>query len=128
MKTLTTWATAALSVFAPVHAAVISAFVLILADLITGVLAAHKRGELITSNGIKATVYKIFVYESAILMAFLAQTYLTGAMLPVCNLATAVVGLTEMKSILENLDSIAGGSFFKVLISKVDKSKSDIET
>lgn len=123
MKTLSLWATALLALFAPIKAAAIAAIVLVIADLITGVIAAHKRGEPITSSGLKVTVIKLFVYEAAILLAFLAQTYLTGTILPVCNLATTVIGLTEMKSVLENLDSIAGGSFFKSLIDKVNSSK-----
>lgn len=123
MKTIGTWLTALYALFAPIHAAAVCAFVLVLADLITGLIAAYKRGEPITSSGLKTTVIKLAVYEAAILLAFLAQTYLTGSVLPICNLATAVIGLTEMKSVLENLDSISGGSFFKILIDKVSKSK-----
>lgn len=127
MKTLWIWITAILAIFAPIKAAAASALVLVIADLITGVIAAYKRGEPITSGKLKVTIVKLFVYEAAILLAFLAQTYLTGSVLPVCNLATSVVGLTEMKSVLENLDSMAGGSFFKVLIRRVNRSKQDLD-
>lgn len=127
MKTLWIWATALIALFAPVKAAAIATLALVFADLITGVVAAYRRGEPITSSGLKTTVIKLFVYEAAIMLAFLAQTYLTGTILPVCNLATSVIGLTEMKSVLENLDSISGGSFFKSLIAKVSSSKDTLQ-
>lgn len=126
MKNVSVWATALLALFAPIKAAAIVALALVIADLITGVIAAYKRGEPITSTNLKRTVVKLFVYEAAILLAFLAQTYLTGTLLPVCNLATSVVGLTEMKSVLENLESISGQNLFQVLITKVSKSKDDL--
>jgi FtsH-binding integral membrane protein len=128
MKPVQVWLVALLAIFAPIKAAVLSVIVLVFADLILGVSAAVKQNEPITSSGLKTTVIKLAIYEVAILLAFLAQTYLTGSILPVCNLATAVVGLTELKSILENLDIIAGGSFFQSLIDKVNNSNKTLDS
>lgn len=121
MKPLT-WFLAVLSVFAPIKTAVIAALILVIADLITGLLAAHKQGIPITSSGIKRTVGKIALYEVAIILGFLAETYLTSSILPVCKLVTSVVGLTELKSILENMDIIYGGDLWQDLISKITAS------
>jgi predicted transcriptional regulator len=97
----------------------VTALVLILADLATGVMAARKRKEKITSAGIRRTVSKILVYETAIALAFLAQTYMTGETVPVCNIVTGLIGMTEFLSVLENLNSISGKNLLKTMIDKV---------
>jgi hypothetical protein len=87
--------------------------VLSLVDLVTGILASRKSGIPITSNGLKRTVLKVAIYEVAVLCAFLVGTYLTGPMVPILNICSSLIGLTELKSVLENLDIINGGSFFR---------------
>lgn len=110
---------ATLSIFAPIKPAVIAVMVLTIIDLISGVIAAKRRGEPITSAGFSRTVGKIAVYQIAVLTAFLAQKYLVLDIMPVCNLVTSLIGLTELKSVLENLDSISGGSFFSSVVAKI---------
>ncbi len=111
--------TAVAIVLAPVQSMVITALVLIIMDLITGLMAAHKTKKKITSAGIRRTVSKIFVYEVAIVMAFLAQTYLTGETIPLCKIVTGLVGMTEFLSIMENLNTISGKNLLKAVIDKV---------
>lgn len=113
---------ATLSVFAPIKAAVITVMVLTVVDMITGIIAAKKRGEELTSAGFGRTIAKIAVYELATLCAFLSQKYLILDMMPVCTLVTSLIGLTELKSVLENLDSISGGSFFSSVVSKISSN------
>ncbi len=125
MKTLQAVALAAVAIFAPIHAAIYTAFCLIIVDLASGLVAAKKRGEAITSSGIKRTVGKIVLYEVAICAAFLVQQYLTGDLFPALKLVTALVGLVELKSILENLDAINGSPLFKAIVSKIVQAESD---
>lgn len=127
MKYLETLILALAAVFAPVKAVMITAMSLVIIDLITGVMAARKRGEKITSSGFKRTVGKIFLYESAICIGFLVQQYLTGELFPASKLIAALIGLTELKSILENLDGISDDSFFKTIITRVLQSTTDME-
>lgn len=110
---------AAVSLFAPIKPAVITVMALTIIDLITGIIAAKKRGEEITSAGIGRTVVKLMVYQVATLCAFLAQKYLVLDIMPVCTLVTSLIGITELKSVLENLDAISDGSFFSALITKL---------
>lgn len=126
MKHLETFLLSILAIFAPIKAVIITAIVLVIADLITGVLAAKKRGEAITSSGFKTTVGKILLYEVAICLAFLVQQYLTGDLFPASKLVAALIGLTELKSILENLDTISGNGMFRLLLQKVIQSKDDL--
>lgn len=116
-----------LAVFAPIKAVLATALVLVLADLIVGILAARKRGEPITSAGIRRTVGKILVYETAIMLGYLAQTHLMGDIIPVVKIISGLIGAVELKSCLENLDTVSGGSLFKSLIAKLgSRNDSDV--
>ncbi len=116
---------ALLVVFAPIKGAILAAFVLIVADLVTGVVAAKKRGEKIKSAGVKRTVGKILLYESAICAAFLCEQYLTGDLFPACKMVTALIGVVELKSVLENLDSINGGGMFKSVVDRLVQAQKE---
>lgn len=108
-----------ISVFAPIGPVVAATLVLVLCDLIAGVINSKKQGLAFCSSGVQRTVVKTAVYLVAIIAGFLTQTYLTGDMIPVCKLITSLIGVTELKSILEHLDEINGGSFFSVLIKRL---------
>lgn len=111
---------ALLAIFAPAKSMILASLVMVLIDLLTGLIAARKRQEPITSSGLKRTIIKIAVYEVAILLAFLAETYLILDVLPVAKVVSSFVGITELKSIYENLNEIGGGDLLKSLISKLN--------
>lgn len=124
MKYLEAVTLALLAVFAPIKAAIIVAFALILVDLIVGIWAAKKRGEPITSAGLRRSVTKIVIYELAICTAFLGEQYLLGPSIPATKLVSALVGTVELKSILESLNEINGSPIFTTLVTKLG-SKND---
>jgi phage-related holin len=103
--------------FATVAPVIITVFVLILIDLLLGIWAAYKRNETITSAGIRRTITKIFVYEIAIFVAFLLQTYLIGETIPLVKIVAGCIGVTEALSIFENLNEINGANIFKKVLS-----------
>ena len=111
---------AILAIFAPASQMVLAVLGLCLTDLGTGIWA-KTYGQTITSTGLKRTVLKVVVYEVCILCAFVVQKYLAGPFIPVLNICSSLIGLTELKSILENLDIVYGGSFFGAMISKLNK-------
>jgi phage-related holin len=113
---------AILAVFAPAQSMIISTLVLVVVDLITGLIAAHKQGIPITSSGLRRTIGKTLIYEVVILIAFLAQQYLTGPVIPVSSIAAGFIGLTELTSCVENLNVIGGGSLLKALLTKLDSA------
>lgn len=115
------------AVFAPTKQVLLSTLALILADLLFGLLAAKQQGQPITSSGLKRTVIKLFVYNSAILLSFLVGEYLVPMDLPIMKTVTGLIGVTELKSVLENLDIIHGGSFFKAIVTKLQIMGSDDE-
>jgi hypothetical protein len=109
---------ALLAVFAPVKASALTALILCIVDLFTGLIAARKKRKAITSNGLGKTIVKIVVYESAILLTFLVDQYLAG-LFPLSNVVSGLIGITELKSCLENLNIIAGGQVLKAVIRAI---------
>lgn len=110
---------AALAALAPIHSVMISVGVLIAADMGTGMWAAHKRGEKISSAAMRRTVSKLVIYQLAVVSGFLLETYMLSDVIPVSKLVAGVIGLVEFKSILENGNSILGENIFKSIIGKL---------
>lgn len=108
----------------PIKLVIITAGVLILADLFTGILAAKKRGEKITSAALSRTVAKMAVYQTVIITGYMLQVNLLGNVVPVINLVGSVIGMVEFKSIVENANTILGTDIFKELIKRMS-SKND---
>lgn len=125
MKTLQLMFLTLLSVFAPVGPVLATILALVVVDLITGLVVSRKAGIPVTSEGLKKSVLKLSLYLIAALLAFLVGNYLTGPLVPVLNIVSGLIGITELKSVLENLDLISGGSLMKVIISAIQKSVSN---
>ncbi len=119
---ITTFLISIAAVFAPVQHVMLVTLAMIAADLITGILAARKQNTPISSSGLRRTVSKIFVYELTIALGFLVETYMTGPIIPVVKIITSFIGLTELKSCMENLDVINGSSLLKSIIDKLGSS------
>lgn len=101
-----------LAVFAPINMLMFAAGFLIFADLITGLLAAYKQKDKITSAGFRRTVTKIAVYQIVIMSAFLVEVHMLGGALPISKIAASIIGITELMSILENAEIVYGEPIF----------------
>lgn len=113
----------ALTVFLPIKAVMLTVGTLVFTDLISGILAARKRGEPITSAKLKRTVGKIFVYEVGIAVSFLVHQFLTGDLFPADKILASLIGLVELKSMLENLQTFTGDNVFQILIDRVSATE-----
>lgn len=127
MRHLPPFLLAFIAILAPIQAAMIAAGCLVMTDLVLGIMAAKKRGAPITSAGLRRTVSKFLIFQVAIITGFLTEKYLTGDLVPVCKIITAFIGLTEIKSIVENLNAINGNSVFSDLITKLGSKNDDIK-
>ncbi len=116
---------ALIAVFAPIKAMILTMLVLVIADLITGVWAAYKTGQPITSAKMRTTVSKLLIYLVAICVGFLVEVYLIDALLPVSKLIAGAIGMVELTSLLENANKILGTDLFKALISKLGSANKD---
>lgn len=106
--------------FAPIHQLMFLTGVLLVIDFITGIWAAKKRGEPITSKAMKRSVNKFLAYQLLLITAFIIQDYFTVNLgIPFVKLCSSLLGLTELKSIAENLKFITGLDILKVLVGKV---------
>jgi hypothetical protein len=108
-----------LALFAPTGPMLAAVFALVFSDLILGLLCAHKMKEPITSSRLKQTVYKLCLYEISIILAFVCETWLTGALIPITKLVAGAIGLVEMLSILENLNCLTGTKVFQPILDRL---------
>ena len=107
------------AVFAPIKGMIIVAALAIIVDFIIGIIAAKKRGEEIKSSKMGTTVSKLLIAETAIMMCYLVQHYLLKDSFPLTNWVAGVVGLKEIYSIMESLNSISGGKLFTDVLTKL---------
>lgn len=107
------------AVFAPVQHVMLVTLAMISIDLVTGILAAKKQNIPVSSAGLRRTISKLFIYELTIAMGFLVETYMTGSLIPIVKIITTFVGITELKSCMENLDTINGSSLLKAILDKL---------
>lgn len=122
MQRLATLAISIAMVFMPIKATILTVMVLTVADLVSGVMAARKEKKKITSSGLKRTIIKTMVYEAVIMLGFLTQQYMTGEIVPVVKILAGFIGLTELKSVMENVERISGMSIIKLLIDRLNQS------
>jgi hypothetical protein len=115
---------ATIALLAPIHSVIMTVGFLIFMDLFTGMMAARKRLEPITSSAMRRTVSKMIIYQIAILSAFFCETYLLDGILPVAKLVAGAIGMVELTSVLENGNAILGTNIFKVILKRLG-SKND---
>lgn len=116
-----------LAVFAPIQALVIITGLLIAVDTLTGILSAHKRGERISSAGLRRTVTKSLVYLTAVCMGFLVEHYMISDIIPISKIVSGLIACVELKSILENLDHLNGSSIFKKIIERLGSVNDNVQ-
>lgn len=116
---------ALVAVFAPIKGMILTMLALVLADLITGIWAAYKSQQPITSAKLRTTVTKLLIYLIAVCIGYLTETYLLEGLLPISKLIAGAVGLVELTSLLENANKILGQNLFKMLIDKLGSANKD---
>ena len=114
-----------LAILAPIQPMLIACGFLIVVDTITGVVAAHKRKESISSAQMRRAVTKLFIYQLAIISGFVLEKYLMGGILPVSKIVAGVIGMVEFKSILENASTIAGENILKLVMDKLGSKNAE---
>ena len=121
IKPIGALAVALLAFFAPIASIVHGVLVLVALDLISGIAASFKRNELkfclwkaecwkyITSQGLGMTISKLLVYLMLIIVGFIIDTLIIpNAGLMITKIMAGAVGLRELKSLVENSESILG--------------------
>lgn len=132
---------ALLAYFSPIYSLVAAIFLLISLDWITGIWAAFKIGQPITSFKLRRTLTKTVVYSLAIItglvfekemVKFFAEVLysILGANFqetgfPIVKIIALYIGATEFKSIIENLNKVYKLPFFKAIMDKLQPLQDD---
>ena len=112
--------------FAPIQMLIVWTAVFVLIDLVSGVWAAKKRGELLTSRKLRKTIDKIAWFSLAIVLAFILDVkILTFAALYLANGTAGLCCGTELYSIFENAYQITGNNVFWMLTQFTNKKITD---
>lgn len=110
---------AVVSVFLPIEKTLGAILGLIIVDLLTGLWAAKKQHVTWSSAGLSRTIAKFLIYESCVLLAFIVDKYLPVPFVQLSQLVSGYIGLTELVSIMENINLISGTNLLNNLITKL---------
>lgn len=114
-----------IAVFAPAKGMVLTCLTLVACDFILGVWAAYKEGKVIKSREMRRTAIKLLIFEAAILLGFITETYMLEGMIPVAKIIAAFIGMIELVSCMENLNRISGNDLLRALIDKLGNLNKD---
>jgi|694.fasta_scaffold116422_2 uncharacterized membrane protein len=95
------------SFFLPIKHFLIFTIFVVFADTVTGIMAARKRGEAITSKGLYRTSQKVVVYFVGI-MIFEGAKNTFSLPLNITYMVAFTIATTELYSISENIKSMTG--------------------
>ena len=95
------------SFFLPIKHFLIFTIFVVFADTVTGILAAKKRKEPITSKGLYRTSQKILTYFCGI-MIFHGASITFGLPSQIVYSVSFLISFTELYSVSENIKSITG--------------------
>lgn len=106
----------------PIQGFLLFTIALVFTDMFTGIRAAKKKEEKITSRGFYRTVEKLTLYVSLILLAHgFDWVFLNGIMeySPVTYAASFAIARTEMKSNAENIKAVTGTDAWPEILEKI---------
>ncbi len=113
------------AILTPAVPIIIFTGVLIFSDTATGIWAAVKRKEKITSRALGRTATKIVLYSAVILLTFGFEVFFPALQyVHMGQIASGYICLVELKSIYENVSSITGLDIWSHLVGKIEKLRS----
>ena len=103
------------SFFLPIKHFLIFTIFVVFADTVTGILAAKKRNEPITSKGLYRTSQKVVTYFCGI-MIFHGAGITFGLPSQITYSVSFIIAATELFSISENIKSITGTNIGTIIL------------
>lgn len=95
------------SFFIPIQGFLLFTVAVVFADTITGIKAARKEGQKISSKGLYRTTEKIVVYFTSILI-FEGAKNTFSIPFPITYMVAMMISCTELYSVAENVKRITG--------------------
>lgn len=108
------------SFFFPIKHFLIFTIFVVFADTVTGIMAARKRNEAITSKGLYRTSQKVVVYFVGI-MIFHGASVTFGLPSQIVYSVSFLIAFTELYSISENIKSITGVNIGTAILKFIKK-------
>lgn len=90
----------------------------VIVDFITGLIAAKKIQEPITSKKMRPTIGKFVAYGLGIIVAYIIEI-LFFPDFPSLKLIAGLMAWIELKSMNENFEKITGHNIFKIVLEKM---------
>jgi uncharacterized membrane protein len=103
------------SFFFPIKHFLIFTIFVVFADTVTGIMAARKRNEPITSKGLYRTSQKVVVYFVGI-MIFHGASITFGIPSQIVYSVSFLIAFTELYSVSENIKSITGVNIGTIIL------------
>jgi uncharacterized membrane protein len=103
------------SFFLPIKHFLIFTIFVVFADTVTGIIAAKKRGEKITSKGLYRTSQKVVVYFCGI-MIFHGASVTFALPSQIVYSVSFLIAFTELYSVSENIKSITGVNIGTIIL------------
>lgn len=103
------------SFFIPIKGFLIFTIFVVFADTVTGIMAARKRGEPITSKGLYRTSQKVVTYFCGI-MIFHGASITFQLPSQITYSVSFIIAVTELFSISENIKSITGTNIGTIIL------------
>ena len=108
--------TGTMAFFEPLWVLMLWFFIFVAVDMVTGISAAVKERQIIESNKLRKTIYKLFMYCTVIVLVHaIDKEMITLVDLGLARICSAIICGIELYSILENCYRITGNRVFKVL-------------
>lgn len=106
----------------PLHVNLVTIYLLLFCDLVSGLTKAHKKGEPITANKLSMTVTKFIFYSIAIVIAFQVDIALfSSTALVLTHIVGYYITLIEFKSNIENISEITNTDLWSLIKDKVNE-------
>lgn len=113
---------AVITYFSPIVGIVAALLLLLASDFVTGIWAAKKRGEIISSHTMREKTFrKLFCYLLILILSFVTQQEIFKfEWAKLVWLVTSFIAVVELKSILENMGHITGNKVFNDIFSLIN--------
>lgn len=113
---------ASIAFISPIKWLIIGVGALILLDTLSGVYKAYKLKQDITSKRFGHIISKFILYNIGIISGYILQLMIGVDFLPLAKIIACAIGLTELKSITENINQITGIDLWKFIKSYLQRN------
>ncbi|RAJ25008.1 phage holin family protein [Pedobacter cryoconitis] len=104
----------------PIHSILITVYLLLSFDLVSGITKALKVGEKITAAKLKLSIIKFMYYSLGIIAAFQIDTAMISPdSLLLTRIIAGYITMVEFKSLIENISVITGRDIWMAVKDKI---------